>query len=101
MTEETKRRGRPPKSLTSDGLNAEQLAETTQAITDFDGPSEESFSADLDALAGTPEPIAVAGVEPGQPLTFADVMAWNRVNAHLVAPQIDLPKKQRPKAKRI
>lgn len=79
MTEEVKKRGRVAK-----------VAETIEAITAFDGPSEESFAADTDEL-----------VAPASALTFAEVAAWNRANAHLLAPAIDLEKPKRPKSKRL
>lgn len=39
--------------------------------------------------------------EPAVAMTFAEVAAWNRANAHLLAPAIDLEKPKRPKSKRI
>jgi len=36
---------------------------------------------------------------PTGPLSFADVMAWNRANADKLPPTPELPKKKRPKTK--
>lgn len=81
MTEETKRRGRPPKEV--EAIEPVAVVEPVEAI------------------APAPVPVTIPGIEPGRELTFAEVMAWNRANADLLAPAIELPKKQRPKSKRI
>lgn len=81
MTDETKRRGRPPKQA--------------------DAP--EADASDLQADATTEDTHAeqAAQAEEAQApkeMTFAEVMAWNRANADLLPP---LPKKQLKKPRKM
>jgi len=85
MTEETKRRGRPPKVVADDSVGI---------IGECGGPE-----IDLGPRATKSEPVTDS-ISPRE-MTFAEVMAWNRANADLMPPPIELAKPKRPKSKRI
>lgn len=76
MTEEIKRRGRPPKQLQEGNPMTDQSA----------APETEATHADEQAESSPKE------------MTFEEVMAWNRANADKLAP---LPEKQYKKPRKL
>jgi hypothetical protein len=55
-------------------------------------------SADVPDVA---EPVADVEVTQSEPLTFEEVMAWNRANADKMPQPVSLPAKKRAKSKRM